>query len=146
MPSLNRVLLIGHLTRDVQTKQLPGGTTIAEFGLAMNRKFKVKDEAREEVCFVDCSAFGKQAEVIAQYCQKGKALFVEGRLKLDSWEGKDGTKRSKLSVIVENFQFVGGPDGDPKRSETRSPQQDKQPAWDPDSAFDSAKGGDDIPF
>lgn len=144
MPSLNRVLLIGRLTKDVQTKQLPGGTTIAEFGLAMNRKFKVKDEVREEVCFVDCSAFGKQAEVIAQYCQKGKALFVEGRLKLDSWESKDGTKRSKLSVIVENFQFVGGEQQ--KQDRPSNSRKHKEPAWDPDSAFDSAMGGDDIPF
>jgi single-strand DNA-binding protein len=86
---------------------------VVDFGLAVNRKFKsANGEDREEVTFVDCSAFGKQAEVINQYCQKGKALLVQGRLKLDQWEDKQGGgKRSKLSVVVENFQFVGGRDG-----------------------------------
>jgi single-strand DNA-binding protein len=85
---------------------------VAEFGLAMNRKFKgANGEDREEVCFVDCTAFGKPAEIINQYCQKGKLLYVEGRLKYDSWEDKNGGgKRSKLLVVVENFQFLGGRD------------------------------------
>ena len=86
---------------------------MVEFGLATNRKFKAANgEDREEVCFVDCSAFGKTAEVINQYCQKGRPLFIEGRLKFDSWEDKQGGgKRSKLSVVVENFQFLGGREG-----------------------------------
>ncbi len=86
---------------------------MVEFGLATNRKFKAASgEDREEVCFVDCIAFGRTAEVINQYCQKGKQLYIEGRLKFDSWEDKQGGgKRSKLSVVVENFQFLGGRDG-----------------------------------
>ena len=113
MASYNRVILLGNLTRDPQLKYLPSQTPVCEFGLATNRKFKTANgEEREEVCFVDCSAFGKQAEVINQYCQKGKALFIEGRLKYDSWEDKQGGgKRSKLSVVIDNFQFVGGRDG-----------------------------------
>lgn len=109
MPSVNKVILIGNLTRDPQTRQLPSETLVAEFGLAANRKLKGVDGAeREEVCFLDCSAFGRQAEVIAKYCRKGKSLYVEGRLRYDSWEDKAGHgKRSKLSVIVENFQFLG---------------------------------------
>jgi single-strand DNA-binding protein len=113
MASYNRVVLLGNMTRDPQLKYLPSQTPVCEFGLATNRKFKAANgEDREEVCFVDCAAFGKQAEVINQYCQKGKALLIEGRLKYDSWEDKQGGgKRSKLSVVIENFQFIGGRDG-----------------------------------
>jgi single-strand DNA-binding protein len=113
MASFNRVLLLGNLTRDPQLKYLPSQTPVAEFGLACNRKFKTaQGEDREEVLFVDCSAFGRQAEVINQYCQKGRPLFVEGRLKLDTWEDKNGGgKRSKLTVVVENFQLLGSRDG-----------------------------------
>ncbi|HTL28846.1 MAG TPA: single-stranded DNA-binding protein, partial [Tepidisphaeraceae bacterium] len=105
MPALNKVMLIGNLTRDPQLKQLPSSTSLVEFGLATSRRFKTHDgEEREDVCFVDCTAFGKQAEVIAQYCTKGKPIFIEGRLKYDTWDDKNGGgKRSKLSVIVENF-------------------------------------------
>jgi single-strand DNA-binding protein len=112
MPNVNKVILIGNLTRDPQTKQLPTQSLVAEFGLAMNRKFKTHDgEDREEVCFVDCAAFGRQAEVIQKYCRKGKQLYIEGRLRYDSWDDKNGHgKRSKISVIVESFQFLGGQD------------------------------------
>jgi single-strand DNA-binding protein len=113
MASVNKVILVGNMTRDPQLKYLPSQTAVVEFGLAMNRRFKAASgEDREEVCFVDCSAFGRSAEVINQYCQKGKLLYVEGRLKLDEWEDKQGGgKRSKLRVVVENFQFLGGRDG-----------------------------------
>jgi single-strand DNA-binding protein len=113
MASVNKVILVGNMTRDPQLKYLPSQTAVVEFGLAMNRKFKgANGEDREEVCFVDCAAFGRPAEVINQYCQKGKLLYVEGRLKLDEWEDKQGGgKRSKLRVVVENFQFLGGRDG-----------------------------------
>ncbi|MEA2709176.1 MAG: single-strand DNA-binding protein, partial [Phycisphaerales bacterium] len=113
MASFNKVLLMGNLTRDVQLKYLPSQTAVAEFGLACNRKFRTATgEDREEVTFVDITAFGKQAEVLNQYMTKGKPIFIEGRLKFDSWEDKNGGgKRSKLTVVVENFQFVGGRDG-----------------------------------
>jgi single-strand DNA-binding protein len=113
MASFNRVILLGNLTRDPQLRYLPSSNTpVAEFGLATNRKFKTASgEEREEVCFVDCTAWGKQAEILNQYCQKGRPLFVEGRLKLDQWEDKQGGgKRSKLTVVVENFQLLGGRD------------------------------------
>jgi single-strand DNA-binding protein len=114
MSSFNRVTMIANLTRDPQSKVLPSQTSLCEFGVAMNRRFRTQaGEDREEVCFVDCSAFGKQAEVIQQYCKKGKQLFIEGRLKYDTWDDKNGGgKRSKLSVVVENFQFLGGRDGE----------------------------------
>jgi single-strand DNA-binding protein len=109
MPSFNRVTLMGNLTRDPEVRDLPSGTTLCEFGLACNRHFKTANgEDREEVTFIDCTAFGKQAEVIGQYVQKGRPLFVEGRLKYDQWDDKNGGgKRSKLSVVVDNFQFLG---------------------------------------
>ena len=113
MASFNQVILLGNLTRDPQLKYLPSQTAVVEFGLACNRKFKGQNgEDREEVTFVDCSAFGKQAEVLNQYCTKGKPLFIQGRLKFDSWEDKQGGgKRSKLTVVIENFQFIGSRDG-----------------------------------
>jgi single-strand DNA-binding protein len=113
MANVNKVILIGNLTRDPQLKYLPSQTAVVEFGLATNRKFKAANgEVREEVCFVDCSAFARTAEVINQYCQKGRPIYIEGRLKFDSWEDKQGGgKRSKLTVVVENFQFLGGREG-----------------------------------
>jgi len=113
MASFNQVILLGNLTRDPQLKYLPSQTAVAEFGIACNRKFKsASGEDREEVTFVDCAAFAKQAELIQQYFTKGKPIFIQGRLKFDSWEDKQGGgKRSKLSVVVENFQFIGGRDG-----------------------------------
>src|SRR5271155_5711196 len=85
--SYNKVILMGNLTRDPQLKYLPSQTAVAEFGLAMNRKFKsASGEDREEVTFVDCAAFGRTGEVINQYFQKGKPIFIEGRLKYDQWE------------------------------------------------------------
>jgi single-strand DNA-binding protein len=117
MSSFNKVLLMGNLTRDPQLKYLPSQTAVVEFGVACNRKFRTANgEDKEEVTFVDCTSFGKQAEVINQYFQKGKPIFIEGRLKFDSWEDKNGGgKRSKLTVVIENFQFVGGRDGNDNR-------------------------------
>lgn len=113
MANYNKIILVGNLTRDPQLKYLPSQMAVAEFGLAVNNKYRTKSgEDREEVCFVDCSIFGKGAEIINQYCQKGKQILVEGRLKYDSWEDKQGGgKRHKHSVLVENFQFLGGREG-----------------------------------
>jgi single-strand DNA-binding protein len=111
MASFNKVMLMGNLTRDPQVKHIPSSNTVvAEFGLAVSRRYRTQaGEDREEVAFVDCTAFARQAETIAQFCTKGKALFVEGRLKYDTWEDKNTqAKRSKLTVVVENFQFIGG--------------------------------------
>jgi single-strand DNA-binding protein len=113
MASFNKVMLMGNLTRDPQLKYLPSQTAVAEFGVACSRKFKgANGEDREEVLFVDVSAFGKTGEIINQYFTKGKPIFIEGRLKYDQWEDKNGGgKRSKLTVVVDNFQFIGGRDG-----------------------------------
>ena len=117
MPALNKVLLMGNLTRDPELRVTPKGTPICQFSLAINRQFKMESgETREEVIYVDIEAWGKQGETLARYTRKGRQLFVEGRLRFDSWE-RDGQKRSKLSVVVENFQFLdsgtGGGEGAP---------------------------------
>jgi single-strand DNA-binding protein len=130
MVGFNRVMLMGNLTRDPQVKTLPNQTVLAEFGLACNRKFKTADgEDRQETTFVDCTAFGRQAEVIGEWCQKGKAIFVEGRLKYDSWDDKNGGgKRSKLAVVVENFQFIGGRDAAGAAAPASGNEYDQRPA------------------
>jgi single-strand DNA-binding protein len=110
MANLNKVMLIGNLTRDPELKYTPGNQAVCEIGLAVNRKYRTKDgEDREDTTFVDCEAWGKQAEVIKQYMAKGRPIYIEGRLKLDTWEDKNGGgKRSKMRVVVEEFQFLGG--------------------------------------
>lgn len=147
MPSFNKVMLIGNLTRDVASKTLPSNTAVAEFGLAVNRKFRTQSgEDREEVVFVDCSAFGKTGETIAKWCQKGKPLFVEGRLKWDSWDDPKGGKRSKLTVVVEHFQFLGSRDqGEPATRGGGAASQNRE-----GSPFDGPPGAEftdaDVPF
>jgi len=107
MPTFNKVILLGHLTRDPKLSYTPSQTAVVDFGLAMNRKWVDQSKSpREEVCFVDCRAFGKSAENVSKYCKKGKPLLVEGRLTFDSWESQDGTKHNKLRVTVERFQFI----------------------------------------
>src|SRR4029078_6018908 len=110
MASYNKVILMGNLTRDPQMKYLPSQTAVVEFGLACNRRYKTQSgEQKEEATFVDCTAFGRTGEVINQYFTKGKPIFIEGRLKYDQWEDKQGGgKRHKLTVVIESFEFVGG--------------------------------------
>lgn len=103
-------MLIGNLTRDPELRYLPNNTPVANIGLAINRKWKNRDgESQEETTYVDCESFGKQAEIINQYCRKGKPLYIDGRLKLDQWQDREGQKRSRMKVVVENFQFIDGP-------------------------------------
>lgn len=111
--SFNKVLLMGNLTRDVEIRHTGNNTAVGNFGIAVNRRYKTQSgEQREEATFVDCEAWGRTAEVMSQYLSKGRAVFIEGRLKLDQWEDRNGGgKRSKLSVVVENFQFVDSGQG-----------------------------------
>jgi single-strand DNA-binding protein len=110
MANFNKVILAGNLTRDPQLRYLPNQTPVVDFGLAINRKWTSPDgQRKEDTCFVDCSAFGKPAETINHYLKKGQPILVEGRLTFQQWQAQDGTKRSKLSVTVETFQFLGGP-------------------------------------
>ncbi len=131
MFSLNKVTLAGNLTRDIELKYTPSGMAVARMGLAVNRKWRdaKTNELREEVTFVDIDVFGKQAETAHQYLSKGKPLYVEGRLKLDSWDDKTtGQKVYKMKVVCEHFQFLndgkGKPaDGQPAQRPASAPQQ-----------------------
>jgi len=109
MAALNKVFLMGNLTRDPELRYTPQGTAVSSFGLATTRRWKSPDgQEREDTVFVDVNAFGRQAEVISEYMTKGRPIFIEGRLKLDQWNDKEtGAKRSKLTVTVEGFQFLG---------------------------------------
>ncbi len=111
MANFNQVLLLGNLTRDIELRHTQSGQALAKFGMAINRKYTVNGESKEETCFVDLTAWGRQAEVLNQYVKKGSQLFVQGRLQYSTWESQEGGKRSKLEVVVENFQFVGGRGG-----------------------------------
>jgi single-strand DNA-binding protein len=109
MANLNKVLLIGRLTRDPELRFTPSGSGVAEFGLAVNRTWTDQSgEKKEATCFVDCTAWGRQAETINQYMKKGRQIFIEGRLDFSQWEGQDGKKQSKIRVVIENFQFLDG--------------------------------------
>lgn len=153
MASLNKVLLIGNITRDIEIKYTPKGTAIADICLAVNRNYTTDNgEKREEVTFIDVTLWGRTAEIVGEYCKKGRPLFVEGRLQLDTWDDKQtGQKRSKLKVVGDNIQLLGGGE---QRDDSRSDKQEqqttrkqqpppnrKQPV-DPD--IDTAE--DDIPF
>ena len=109
MSSFNKVIIMGNMTRDPELRVTPSGANICKFCIATSRKYKGGDgNMKEETAFIDVDAFGRQAEVIAQYFSKGKPIFVEGRLKFDQWESSAGEKRNKLSVVMEGFQFVSG--------------------------------------
>ncbi|MCL5946078.1 MAG: single-stranded DNA-binding protein [Planctomycetes bacterium] len=107
MANLNKVFLMGNLTREPKLSYTPNQTPVCDLGLAVNRRWTGQDgQPHEEVTYVDCSAFARTAETLAKYLHKGRPVFIEGRLKLDQWEAQDGAKRSKMRVIIENFQFI----------------------------------------
>lgn len=135
MPNFNNAILMGHMTRPPQTKAFTSGTSVTEFGLAVSKKYKEK----ETVLFIECKAWGRTGEVIAQYCDKGSAIFVQGEIAMDQWE-KDGQKHSKIYLNVSTFQFVGG-----KSDRGQSPAPAPAPA--PQSAPGAGAGvyGDEDP-
>jgi len=170
MPSFNKVILAGNLTRDPELRYTPKGTAVAKLGLALNRQWKDESgQQRDEVTFVDVDAFGRQAEVISQYLKKGRPILVEGRLKLDQWDDKQtGQKKSRLGVVLESFQFLdsgagreggaggaggagGGAGGynapDASRQQTRPTASRPQAAAPPPPADDMPQDAeDDVPF
>lgn len=154
MSSFNKVILLGRLTRDPELRVTPNGNNICKFSIAVSRKFKAGDGSmKEEVTFVEIDAFGRQAELIAKFFSKGKPIFVEGRLKLDQWESQAGEKRSKLSVVLENFQFIGGKEDASEFSES-SGYESASPASRssysmakaPSSSISEEAFDDDVPF
>jgi single-strand DNA-binding protein len=112
MATLNKVFLMGRLTRDPELRYTPQGMPVTDLGLAVNREFTPSGggERRKDTLFVDVTLWKKQAEVVCQYLKKGQPIFIEGRLQMDSWE-KDGKKNTRIRVVAENFQFLGGPGG-----------------------------------
>jgi len=153
MANFNKVILAGNLTRDPELRYTPKGTAVARLGMAINRTWKNDaGETKEEVTFVDIDAWGRQAEVIAQYVKKGRPLLVEGRLKLDQWEDKNThQKQSKLKVILETFSFLDSNRGDgsgssDNRSRSTAPPA---PAAVPEAASEPEAPPheeDDVPF
>jgi single-strand DNA-binding protein len=153
--NVNKVLLMGNLTRDIEMRQFPSGGSIGKFTLAVNERYKDRNEQwQERANFIDCEAFGRKAEVMAQYLSKGRPVFIEGKLRLDKWEDKQsGENRSKLKVVVDDFQFVdskggagggGGPSGGSDYSSSNDDRSyDPGPQSSP--AYESL-GDDDIPF
>jgi single-strand DNA-binding protein len=155
MASFNKVILAGNLTRDPELRYTPKGTAIARIGMAINRTWKTETgETKEEVTFVDVDAFGRQAEVIAQYMKKGRPLLVEGRLKLDQWEDKNThQKQSKLRVVLDGFSFLDsrgggeGGGGEPPRPRPAAAAPAAAPAAaDPAEAESPSAEEDDVPF
>ena len=159
MANFNRVLLMGRLTRDPELKYTTSGRAVGNFGLAVSHIWNGPDgNRREETTFVDCDVWGKQAETFCEYMSKGQPVFVEGRLRLDSWQTQDGQKRSKLRVVCERFQFLGGrgegpgrgagpsdePGARPRRSEPPEPPEPPKPPKPPVS--DEPVADDDVPF
>jgi len=150
MANYNKVILMGNLTRDPQLRYTPSQMAVCDLGVAVNRQWTSQDgQKREEVCFVNCTAWGRQAETIQKYLSKGRPIFIEGRLTYSQWDGPDGKKRSKLEVTVERFQFLGGrkdaadaggpgggggsgpaPSQDGQRQETSGQQEQKTPDYD----------------
>lgn len=131
MANLNKVLLIGNLTRDPSVTYTPKGTAVTDIGIAVNRTWKDESgKKQEEVTFVDVTFFGRQAEVIDEHCSKGKSVYIEGRLKLETWQDKEsGSTRSKIKVIGEHIQFLGSRSADdatPSRNQERPAEPDRQ--------------------
>lgn len=124
---MNKVIIVGNLTRDVELRYTPSGSTIGTFGIAETRKWKDKNtnEMREEVLFVDVSVFGKSAEIANQYLSKGKKVLVEGRLKLDQWQDQQGNNRSKHTIVCENYEFLT-PKGDSQSNNGQANYQQPQ--------------------
>jgi single-strand DNA-binding protein len=152
MANLNKVMLIGNVTRDPEVKYTPKGTAVADLGLAINRSYtRDGGEKVEEVTYVDCEMWGRLAEIAGEYCKKGRLVFVEGRLRMDTWDDKQtGQKRSRMRVVGEVMQLLGSPrggggEGDaPQRPPPSRPSADRPPADRP--APGAEPDEDDIPF
>ncbi len=169
MLEMNKVMLIGNLTRDPELSYIASGTALAKMGIAVSRRYRGRDgEQKEDTAFVDVDAWGKTAEFCSKYLGKGKRIYVEGRLKFDRWQAQDGSNRSKLSVTAERVEFAepprsGGSDGNQgggsnynsgggsqnSQPATTSGQQSNTPPADysgPDAGQDDSGADDDLPF
>ena len=149
MASFNRVVLVGNLTRDVELRRTPQGTAVTDLGLAVNERVKRNEQWVDEVNYFDITLWGRTAEVAGEYLSKGSSVLIEGRLKYESWSQEDGTKRSKVKVVGEKMQMLGGrsggsqggssgPHSQPNNVAESSSQSYQQPA--------SRPPADDVPF
>ncbi len=134
MVGFNKVILIGNLTRNPELRYTPSGTPVANFGLAVNRRFKQADDQKEEVCYIDIVVFGKQAELCGQYLSKGDGAIIDGRLQQRRWETDDGQRRSKHEVVAQSVTFL------PKRQGQSSDMGGAEEEYHPDP---SNEGGED---
>ena len=136
---LNKVTLIGNITKDIELKAIPSGMKVVSFGLATNRTWKDSNgQKQEQAEFHNIIAFGKQAEVIAQYCGKGDQLFIEGRIQTRSWDKEDGTKAYKTEIVLESFQFGQKVE----KKEIKTTEKQEEPIIDPLTGIDCSE----IPF
>lgn len=145
MSDLNRVIIVGRLTKDSELRHTQAGMSVASFTIANNRTHVAGGEKKEQVSFFNCVAWGKLGETISQYCKKGQRIGIDGRIQQRSWEGQDGAKRITVEIVVENVQFLS-----PKSESNGNPQADKiktilAPAS-PDDAQGAPFSDDDIPF
>jgi single-strand DNA-binding protein len=144
MRGFNKVVLMGNLTRDPELRSIPSGQQVASFSLAVNRTWNnANGEKQEAVDYIDCNAWGKPAEIITQYMTKGSAILVSGRLQQRSWE-QDGQKRSKVEVVVEDFNFVGGGSGDGGGSSSSSSSSSSKSDSKPKATKNEDTSNDDL--
>jgi single-strand DNA-binding protein len=154
MASFNKVILLGNLTRDPEVRYTPKGTAVTELGMAVNRVYSAENgEKREETTFVDVTLWGRTAEIAGEYLKKGRPVFIEGRLQLDTWDDKQsGQKRSKLKVVGEGLQLLGGRPGGGGGGggggdeEGGGPRSSSRPAPPPKASAPSEPDDDEIPF
>jgi single-strand DNA-binding protein len=145
MAGLNKVFMMGNLTRDPELRYVPSGAPVATFGLAVNRTFMTQHgEKKDEVCFVRVVVFGKQAESCSQYLTKGRLVFIEGRLQYRSWE-QDGQKRSTLDIVADRVQFLGSA-GKPSTDTEEAPGPSKEAFIEDAGPGDNAKPEEEAPF
>jgi single-strand DNA-binding protein len=148
MASFNKVILLGNLTRDPEVRYTPKGTAVTELGMAVNRVYTAENgEKREDTTFVDVTLWGRTAEIAGEYLKKGRPVFIEGRLQLDTWDDKQsGQKRSKLKVVGEGLQLLGGRPGGGGGDEEGGSRPSSRPAPPPKAAAPSEPDDDEIPF
>ena len=145
---LNRVVLIGRLTRDPEIRYTPAGTAVASFTIANNRTYSVSGEKKEQVSYFDCIAWSKSGEIITEYCKKGHRIAVEGRLQQTRWDDQEGKKRSRVELVVENFQFLTSKgQGEELSNEVRGKSTEPINDYAGTSSFEENPfSDDDIPF
>jgi single-strand DNA-binding protein len=147
MLELNKVLLIGNLTRDPEVRYLPSGSAVAEFDIGVNRRFKNREgELKEETLFIRIQSYGRTAEFCGEYLKKGRRVYVEGRLRSDSWEAKDGTRRTRIGVVADRIQFADLKPAAAEAEETPEPEAENQKAPEGSDTEQSSSTDDDLPF